>query len=568
MPPSGSRARLLASSAPAELKAAADLSGRPGPAWYRSPVLSPGAASRRWLLLVLFLLALLPRLASVGFNAWPHGDVLLDAAVTEAVVEQGRLLVPLVDVRFYPIERFGFGYPPDQHPPLWSLLGVPLHLVWADSYEALKLLSLLAGALLLPVVYLFGRDLWGEGPGLLAAALCGLSYLLIDFSGNGSLWSLLALLYLLFAWRLSCFPLRGWSNAALLGVIMGAAYLTNYPAVVLPLTLGALLVLERALPGGGRPESDCSAGPERTTRAGLAALAVAGLVVLPWLLYNAALFGSPVWSQPLQRQLGGGDTQVEVMVGQEGVFKRPLVAADPLPERVRTTAYNLYGNAGFLIRQSFALAPFLAGFVLAGLVLLAVRCTRRSAAAERPLLLLTLAHGALILLWPTTKFRYLVPLFPLAALVGAWLLWQVRPPELRNLLAAVALGFAALTSLWTYASIPSHTYYYDGGLVEDNFGGQGEIAYVEDLRRLERAAAAVPAGGDGAVMGPHALYRMVERPLVIDSAGYSREVVEHLVRRYEVRYIVAEPERLEFYAGFLPGQTLWQGESYAVFGLP
>jgi 4-amino-4-deoxy-L-arabinose transferase-like glycosyltransferase len=491
--------------------------------------------------------------------------VLIDAAVVDALAERGELKVPLVDVRFYPTERFGFGYPPDQHPPLWMFLGAAVRLIWADSYEALKLVSLLTGLLLLPAVYVCGRDLLGRGPGLFATALCAVSYLLIDFSGNGSLWSLLALLYVLFVWRAACFPLTDRRNALLLGLIIGAAYLTNYPAVVLPVSYVVLLAIRGwATRHGNRP-----AGPLRANRPVgallLLPLLIAALLTLPWLAFNLATFGNPVWSQPLERQLGGGDKRVEVVVQAGGVVKRTLPGGDPLSERLRTTAYNLYGNVGFLVRQSFVLLPFLGGFVLAGLLALMVRAARGQAGQLLPLLLLPLAHGALILIWPTTKFRYLVPLFPLAALVGSWLLWQVKPADLRTLLATIALGLAVFTSIWTFASIPSHTYYYDGGVVGDNFGGQGEAIYVDELRHLERAAAAIRESGPGTILGPHPLYAMARQPLVVSSAAYSRDVVEHLVHRYEIRYIVVEPAQLPFYAGFLPGRLLWQDQQFAVF---
>lgn len=516
----------------------------------------PARPSARLLLGLLFVVASLPRLAAVRFNAWPHGDVLLDAALVDSLVERGELTVPLVDVRFYPVGRFGFGYPPDQHPPLWALLGAVVRLGWPDSYEALKLLSLAAGILLLPAVYVCGRALFGRGPALFAAALCAISYLLIDFSGNGSLWMLLAVLYVLFVWRAGCYPLADRRNAILLGLILGAGYLTNYPAAVLPVSYAALLVLR------WWSARQTSAAPTLVVP-----LVVAFLLAAPWFAFNLATFGNPIWSQPLQRQLGGGDKRVEVVVQDGEVLKRVLPGGDPLGERLRTTAYNLYGNVGFLVRQSFVLLPFAGGLALAGLLALGLRATRGRAGPALPLLLLALAHGALILLWPTTKFRYLVPLFPLVALIAGWLLWQVQPPDLRNLLAAVALGLALFTSAWTFAAIPSHTYYYDGGAVGDNFGGQGEIAYVEDLRRLEGAAAAIRNAGDGAILGPHPLYAMLRRPLVINSPEYSREVVEQLVRRYAVRFIVAEPEQMPFYAGFLPGSVIWQEDKLAIFAL-
>lgn len=506
-----------------------------------------------WLALLL-ILAAGPRLAAVSYNAWPHGDVLLDAAIADAIVEQGELKIPLVDVRYYPIGRFGFGYPPDQHPPLWPLLGAAVRLAVGESYAALKIVSLVVGVLLVLAVYRAGRDLLGEAPARFAAALCAVSYLLIDFSGNGSLWGLLALLYVLFVWRAGCFPLAERRNAVILGLLMGAGYLTNYPAVILVASFLVLLAFRRWR-GWGTGER----------RGAFLALCIAGLVVLPWLLFALSTFGNPFWSQPLQRQLSGGDKDVQVVIVDGEVVKRPLPVANGLAERLRTTAANLYGNVGFVARQSFVLMPFFGGFVLAGIVALGVRAARGQAGPLSALLVLTLAHLGLILLWPTTKFRYLVPLLPLAALAGSWLLWQIKPSEVRGLLAATCLGGAVFTSAWTWASIPSHTYYYDGGVVTDNFGGQGEIAYIDDLRHLERVAAAMHAAGPGVVLGPHPLYAMARQPLVINSDAFSREVVEHLVQRYAIRYVVAAPGRLDFYRSFLPGRLLWQDERYILY---
>ena len=97
------------------------------------------------LLVLVTVLGGLWRLASFRFNVWPHGDVVIDAAIAESVARTGRLLVPFVDIRYYPIEPFGFGYPPDQHPPIWPLLGAPLVWLLGDGYTALKLVSLLVG---------------------------------------------------------------------------------------------------------------------------------------------------------------------------------------------------------------------------------------------------------------------------------------------------------------------------------------------------------------------------------------------------------------------------------------
>ena len=73
-------------------------------------------------LIVLTVIGTLARVASFRFNIWPHGDVVFDAAIAESLAWTGRMLVPIVDVRYYPTSQFGFGYPPDQHPPLWPLM--------------------------------------------------------------------------------------------------------------------------------------------------------------------------------------------------------------------------------------------------------------------------------------------------------------------------------------------------------------------------------------------------------------------------------------------------------------
>src|SRR5581483_1325591 len=139
-----------------------------------SPGCAPDRTSLRATAVILVLVTVLGgawRLLAFGYNIWPHGDVVIDAAIAESLAWHGRLLVPIVDVRYYPIDRFGFGYPPDQHPPLWTLLGAPLVWVVGDGYTALKLVSLLAGILVIPLSYLAFRRHVGSGPALFASGL-------------------------------------------------------------------------------------------------------------------------------------------------------------------------------------------------------------------------------------------------------------------------------------------------------------------------------------------------------------------------------------------------------------
>ena len=96
-------------------------------------------------------------------------------------------------------------------------------------------------------------------------------------------------------------------------------------------------------------------------------------VVLPWLLYNVALFGSPIWSQPFQRTLAGGSRQVEYVLVEGQAIKRNLPATGDWRAALRERATDLYGNVGFVARQSLALTPVLGGLFLVGLLLLVPR---------------------------------------------------------------------------------------------------------------------------------------------------------------------------------------------------
>lgn len=539
------------------------------------------------------------RVASFRFNIWPHGDVVIDAAIAESVAWSGRLLVPFVDIRYYPTTPFGFGYPPDQHPPLWPLLGAALVWLTGDGYAALKLMSLLIGTALIPLTYFALCERIGHGPALFASALTAGSFPLVDFAGNGSLWALLAGAYLGWLWALpphappndaSHKPgpatTRHVGRWAILGGIMGLGYLTNYPAVVLPVSLIVFHVVRH---GRRLFRRDALIGPALSAGVML-------LVVAPWLLYNAALFGGPFWSQPFQRTLAGGSRQVEYVLVDGQAIKRNLPAVTSRLAGLRERAVDLYGNVGFLAKQSLVVTPVLGGLFLVGLLLLVPRMSRRSGsgamdraptsvpgrspeqatsgAAEMvarvnplPVAVLALVHLALIVFWPTTKFRYLIPLLPLVFGIGAWALWQLQPAPLRARVAAVTLGLCLFTNAWTMISIPSRTYYYNGGLVADNFGQQGERQFMDDVRHFRAAADAIVAHGPGVVLADHILAPFTRMPLVVNSTGYPPEIVEHLARTYAIRYVVIDHAYASTYAVLQP-TPIWSDEKLVVLEVP
>ncbi len=420
-------------------------------------------------------------------------------------------------------------------------MGASLTGLAGDGYTALRIWSVMLGVLVIPLSYLAFRPSLGQGAALWVAGLVATAYLLIDFSGNGSLWILITAFYLLFVWRAAAAPITQPRNAVVLGIIIGLAFLVNYPAGV----LAPALVLTALLQFGHKAIS-------ATVIRGIAIAAAAALLVaLPWFAFNSSLHGNPLWSQPLQRQLGGGDTRVDVRVVDGDVIKVNRLEAATPTARLRTTAANLYGNLGFLARQMLALAPILNGFTVGALLILGLAYLGRGPFAGEegarrlaPVVAVLLCHAALALFWPTTKFRYLVPIFPLVLVLGAWLLTKVQPVWMRALLGSLSTAALIFVGAWTWAVIPSHTYYYDGGVVTDNFGQQGETVWAEDARRIARAAEVIRSNGPGTVLGDHLFYSLARQPLVINSTGYPREALEMLVARYQIRYIWLEQPRL------------------------
>ncbi|MCC7371134.1 MAG: glycosyltransferase family 39 protein [Chloroflexi bacterium] len=523
------------------------------------------------LVALVTVLGALWRLASVRFNVWPHGDVVIDAAIAESVAWQGRLLVPFVDVRYYPSEPFGFGYPPDQHPPLWPLLGALLVPLTDDGYSALKVVSLLVGVALVPLTFVGLRRHVGQPAALFATVLAACSFPLADFSGNGSLWVLLAACYLGWLWLIPCDVANMATSSrntslrwAGLGAVMGVGYLTNYPAVVLPIALLALHLVRHRL-AAFRPQA--LAGPAISA-------VVMLLVILPWLAYNAAQFGGPFWSQPFQRTLAGGSRQVEYVLVNGQAVKRNLPQTASRAALLRERALDLYGNVGFLVKQSLVIAPILAGLFALGLVLLVPGTPRlrESAPAGQaappepnpiPVAVLALAHLALIVWWPTTKFRYLIPLLPLVFGIGAWALGQIGPVAVRHRLAAITAALCLFTNAWTMLSIPSRTYYYNGGLVGDNFGQQGERIFMEDAARFRAAADAIVARGQGTILADHILAPFTRMPLVVNSTGYPPDIIEHLIEQYGIRYIVIDVPHANLY-DFLTPDRIWSDEKLTV----
>lgn len=127
----------------------------------------------------------------------------------------------------------GFNGAYETHPPLYFVL-VKLAALGLPDTEAGRFVSVLAGALTLPVMYLLAQRLVGKGAALFATALLALSPLHVWYSQEARMYTLtmlfLALSYLaLVAWVQSESGQRGW--ATLYGVSIALALYADYSAM-------------------------------------------------------------------------------------------------------------------------------------------------------------------------------------------------------------------------------------------------------------------------------------------------------------------------------------------------
>ncbi len=195
---------------------------------------------------------------------------------------------------------FYFGDPPrpprpeDVSSPLYPLLLAGIFSVTGVSFEAGRLLSLAASLAMIPLVFVLGRRLFGEGVGLAAAALLALQpdqAIVGSWVMTESLYGVLVLLTLAAAAPLA--PAGEWSRgrSVTIGLLLGALYLARQNGAAVAASVALFLL---AAPVARR----VGGIPRRAGRVLLMAAVCFG-VCLPWFARNVARFGSPVHS-PLE----------------------------------------------------------------------------------------------------------------------------------------------------------------------------------------------------------------------------------------------------------------------------
>lgn len=430
------------------------------------------------ILTAIVLLGLVLRLFSLSWNTFTHADVDGDAMIGAIFLKTGRLWSEAPDplAQRHPslfARDSREGTPSLQHGPVWILFGAVVTALWngsttADVFLGLRILSVLCGTALIALLWMTARSLIGKEGALVCALWASISYLLIDYSGNGAFYALQGTLYLLWLWIALRQP--SWKRSAALGAVTGFAYLVNYQSIVL---LPTSIVLELFQYKSART---CLLNMVIVT-------IITGLLASPWLIRNAILVGDPFAHHLVNSNYVFSKSGIHATV-VDYLYRFPSKREQLTAILSMMVTSWLPNNSFYIARKLFILAPIAFIFFSYGLIgqVLEKERWRRLL----PVLLLFAAHFLISASWPITKFRYFVPLLPLVFLLSYETIQSFMKNKRTRILLVTLITLAlCLGSILTYLSVPTHTYYYDGAITTDPFSGRGEWNYLRDNNLLQ-----------------------------------------------------------------------------------
>jgi len=418
----------------------------------------------------VLLLGLSLRIGSLAWNNFPHGDVVTDVKAGVSLMTQGNFTIgpypKSPETTFlFDIARTDGNEVLTQHPPLLMLLGAGIASIFQiESTEqgiflSYRLLTLFFGMGALVIIYRIARFIAGEKGALWVALWSACSYLLMDFSGNGSLYMLQTFAYLL--WVDVAFGRHRFSHA-LLGCMTGIAYMVSFQSIIL-FPAGLLIIAFH----NDRPI-------HRRSYDALIFLSVASLVVLPWLLRNYFLFGDPFFSHYVNQTYVYNKADMPFAV-IDGIVHYTMSFVDRLALLRSITLHWFPNNLYFIARKLFILAPL--AFLFFCYAFIDYLYDHRRLMRALPIVVVLVLHFGISAAWPVTKFRYLVPILPFVFIIAAEHIQAVC-----RMYRTAVFGLTTLLIVWlsllTYKQIPTHTYYYNGAITEDAFSGSEELDYI------------------------------------------------------------------------------------------
>jgi O-antigen/teichoic acid export membrane protein len=392
--------------------------------------------------------------AALGLRLLVTRGLWLDEATTWYQASLPSLGIMLDDIRAT-----------DVHPPLHHVVSWFAVRAFGDGELGLRLPSIAAGVALVPALYATARELWDSRTGLIVAALATAAPILVWYSQEARMYSLLLLFGVLAAWA-QARALRTGSPYALVayGVSAAAVIYTQYFGVFLVIAL-QLAFLAGAL--RRRRELDGSPRPLMGVAAATLIIALLLIPLAPFALdqFAANEAAGRGFEQPSQ---AGGD------VSETGNEISAYAA-------ITNVVWALWGyHAGDTMASVGALWPL-------GLLLMLVLLGRGSSPSTRLVATAALLPPVLLTVIATQKpflfeLRYALPAVPFLVLLGGRAIasW----PRGRRA-SAIAAGLATVTLLIGLADqqlngTNPRFYDFEGALADvSDRAGAGDVLLYE-----------------------------------------------------------------------------------------
>jgi len=506
------------------------------------------------ILMAITIVGAFLRFLAFSNNDIPHGDIHLDYAVAWNLLKNGRLIIPFISAHTYPNTQIETGYPLDQHAPLWPILGGLGALLFGNIYKSFKLITLIFGILLIPLSYLAFYKAYGKLPALFSCVLISLTYILIDYSGNGSLYIIHAFLFILFVIAIKTDNIL---NSILLGILIGVSYLLNYQALILSLALITVYIAKYGV--GNRLIEKLPFL--------LVSLGSAFIVVSPWLIRNINVFGQPLYNVNYEYVIGklGVNSELTVVNGR-------MVLSWFWDEFSYTSIFGtllkwVIRNLIYLSGRIIILAPIVSFFALLEIYhVFKHHQLHHINEGALSVLVLLIFHIIISCLWPVFKFRYFVPLLPLLIGMGVYGIFRTFRQKKRLILILTLVVFSFIVvDVITYLRVPSHTNYYDSNdLFRYRFG---EADWQIRERLLIGATSALDDESPGSIIGSVEIFYYTHRPLVIATGISDQKLIRFLVEKHDVKYIIDDTKRESFYQEFLDVDVIYQNDGYVLLNI-
>ena len=230
-----------------------------------------------WIVLLFFVLAILlySSIFILKFNGLRSSDQMDYAQMARHLSKGEGFITSLINPLSLAFNNSVENHPNFWRPPMFPLvLSVLFHLFGSrDSIPIL--LSGFFFIILIPLVYIFARDVFNRRVGLWAGAITLTSLIFLDYSMTGLVESMF-----IFLFTLSLYLLYKKANTFYIGSLLGFCYLTRYNTLFL--IPGFLWFIYKTYPTWKKEI--------------IKLLAIFVIVISPWLIRNFNLTGNPLFS--------------------------------------------------------------------------------------------------------------------------------------------------------------------------------------------------------------------------------------------------------------------------------